>query len=731
MRDKAKRRPSRASAEDNPLRFKLSILALAILGSIAYWNSFDVPLVFDDLASIQGNAALQFGESLTPALFATRPILYLTYALNYRLHGQQVWGYHLVNLVLHILNGILVLLIGIHVFRSLGVADSRAQVSAFLAAAFFLIHPVQTESVAYISSRSELLSTLFYCLAILLFVTREERRIGFTWSLVIAIPFFFGLLSKETVISLPAALLLYDFLFFSKSDWRAVYRRWPFYVTFAAGAIVAIYFFMTTVLAGSIGAGAGRLSPWHYFLTELRVIVTYVRVLLVPVGLNLDHDFRPSTSLLDPSVIGSAILLVALVGLAWRLRRSQPVVSFSIFWFFITLSPTSSFVPILDTAFEHRLYLPLVGLSLTFPVLVDYIARLARPKLRVGVAPVCAAVLVVLVVATILRNDVWGEETRLWSDVITKSPHKARPYNNLAMAYFKRGQYDRALETASLGFQNVDDSSARRSFRQLMGQLYLQLHEYEQALAAFRDTAMTEDKGQASIAYNNVGVTYTDMAKALEQKRSQMSPERYSTERQALLKEGAEAFRTSAALDKNMLFAFDSYINVMSDGGRVPELAESLRAQDKSDYRTAYGLGKLAFLSGDFAGAVEHFEDAVRLDGSQKLIFFNYAYALNQLKRRDEAIQKYLEAIHLDPLLTPAHQNVALLFMQKNDFPQAIAHFQIVLRFDPNHVSAHLNLAKVYIQLGNRAAAREHLSKVLSIAPAQEEATSLWQQLGS
>src|SRR5207253_651820 len=206
-------------------------LVLLALGVVAYWNSFRVPFVFDDLISISLNSDVQLGASLADWLWSPRGVLRATFTLNHALNGDDVWGYHFVNLVIHILNALLIYVLAHLIFRRYG-SFPTPRIAAFLAASIFLVHPVQTESVTYISSRSELLSTFFYTLALLLFARRTPDRIGFRFSLLIALLFFLGMRAKETVISLPAALLLYDFIFFSGGEIRAVVSRWRFYATF-------------------------------------------------------------------------------------------------------------------------------------------------------------------------------------------------------------------------------------------------------------------------------------------------------------------------------------------------------------------------------------------------------------------------------------------------------------------------------------------------------------------
>jgi tetratricopeptide (TPR) repeat protein len=248
------------------------------------------------------------------------------------------------------------------------------------------------------------------------------------------------------------------------------------------------------------------------------------------------------------------------------------------------------------------------------------------------------------------------------------------------------------------------------------------MHRYEQAAAVFLESANSDDRQVASKAFNNVGVAYVYMAGT-----------KSGGEKHDLLARAAEAFQKSSELDGNMFVAFDSYINVVYENGGKDELEKKFQSglDEKSNYRAYYGLGRIASLSGNYAQAAQHFERALQMNRSQKLIFFNDAYALYQLHRSDEAKDKYLQSIRLDPLFLPARHNLALLYMESNELTKAVDSFEDVLRLDPNYVAAHMNLAKIYLQLGNRDAARQHLSKVLSIAPEHKEANALLRQLGS
>ena len=731
-RKSAKARPG-GSARSTPTHL-VPLIALLSIGTLAYLNSFVAPMVFDDLLSIQRNAGVRFGDYFDVNLLNGRALLYLTFTANYFFHGQAVWGYHLVNLILHILNGVLIYFVASQIFRLLFEDSGRSRSLATLAAGFFLVHPVQTESVTYISSRSELLSTFFYIGAVLIFVKTPRQKIGFWLSLVVALMFVLGIASKETVISLPAVLFAYDFIFLSGASLRSTLSRWKFYLPFVAGAVIVGYRLLTITLVGAAGAGAvGHLSPWNYFLTQLRVIVRYIQVTLLPVGLNLDYDFAPSFRLTEPSVLASLAVILATLGLAWYLRKKRPVFSFSIFWFFLTLAPTSSVVPILDTIFEHRLYLPMVGVCLSFPLVVDGLLRLAtrRFSLPIKVVPAAAALLLVLTLGTILRNQVWRDETTLWADVISKSPDKARGYNVLAMAYFKRGEYQTALGITERGLERVP--SGRRDFLETMGNLYLRLNRYEEATQAFLETTVDVGPVEASMGYNNLGVTYQYEWEQLLLRRDQTSVNEFETEKVRVLTLARNAFIKSVELDDDRFSALDSYVNVSFDLGHADEFRQDHAAQIEhgENFRSRYILGKLAFLADDFETAVEQFDLALQLDSNKKLVWYNYGYALRRLDRIEESLEKYMQAIRLDPLFIFAHHNAAQLYMEQGSLAAAVDHFEEVLRMLPKHVSTHIHLARIYMFKEDWNTAREHLGIVLAVSPGHEEATRLWQQLGS
>jgi tetratricopeptide (TPR) repeat protein len=711
----------------------LLLAGLLALGIIAYWNSFDAPLVFDDLLTVQTNSAVRFGDFNWNPL-SGRALLFITFTLNFLWTGQDVWSYHLVNLVFHLVNGVLLFFVTDHILRRAVPNFGYSRSGAFVGAAFFLLHPVQTESVTYISSRSELLSLVFYLAAFLLFIKWPESRIGFLFSLLVAVPFVLALSSKETAISLPAVIFLYDFLFLSGARLRPMVSRWRFYLPFLLGAIVVAYYIGTVTLRASIGSSlAGHLSSFQYFLTQLRVMVRYVYLTFVPVGLNLDYDFRPSTSPFEIKVVASFAFLAAIVVLGWLLRRTQPVFSFAIFWFFLTLAPTSSFVPIIDVIFEHRMYLPMAGVCLAIPILLQVVARKLNDWFGVPSRPgaYAAVLLAALMLGTILRNQTWRDEVRLYEDVVAKSPYKARGHTGLAWALYKRGEYEAAIQSIKQALVLLPDK--RSEFADTLGNLYLKTGRYDDAANLFKETtSLISDPSKLALAYNNLGVTYLHKWQALKAKVTQMPDAQFREEAEKILVPAQEVFLKAVENDPAMSWAFDSYINATFDMGKADplETAAMTDLQKNETFKSLYTVAKVSFLKQNWARADEFFTRAEKLNSNDKLLLFNHAYTLEKLGRPEDSIHKYLAAIRVDPIFIEAHHNVAIVYMGLRENQKAIVHLQEVLRYNPAHRSANLTLARIFASIGDRAAARRNLQTLLQASPQDPEILDLWRNLG-
>jgi tetratricopeptide (TPR) repeat protein len=394
----------------------------------AYGPALHSPFVLDDLY-------LPYADSLGPVykltdwLHQQRPLLMFSYFVNYQMGATDPHVYHITNVLLHFLSSIIVMFIAARLLEWAGVTGRMRIALAVFSGGIFLLHPLQTESVAYIAGRSESLSVLFYYAAFAVFI--YSNRDSISWSRAIAVLVLFGAAaaSKEHTLTLPALILLTDFYWHRGGLKKNGVLYGLLAAACAAGAVVVL---KVLLAANTAGFGMKDLSPVSYFFTQCRVIWTYVRMFFLPFGQNIDPDVPVSAGILDHDAIFGLLALMAAVAAAWIYRKRWPLASFGIFVFLLLIAPTSSVVPIRDVFAERRVYLPFLGLIF---VVLEPLRRLAFLQ-AVGA---CAAALVAATVLTYQRSDVWSTPLALWQDSVAKSPGKVRPRFQLAFAQYQLG----------------------------------------------------------------------------------------------------------------------------------------------------------------------------------------------------------------------------------------------------------------------------------------------------
>jgi protein O-mannosyl-transferase len=727
------------------------IVVLAALGYAAYANSLHAPFVFDDVFSVQHNQHVRFGEYFhyNPGLYLQfRSLLFFTFAVNEWIGGQNVLGYHAVNVMIHIVNSILVFVVGTRLFRkAFPSSPELPRTYALLAAAFFILHPVQTEAVTYVSSRSDLLSTTAYLCGLLVFMLIPESRIGVLAALAVLFFLILGFGFKETIATLPAGIFLYDYIFVAKSNLRSMWSRWRFYAAFA-GLPTLIFYAMSRQRGFVRGflhdfevlKASSQMGSWNYLLTEFRVMPRYFRLIVFPTGLNLDYNFPIARSFGEPAVALSFLLILAVIGFAWRWREARPVFAFSIFWFFITLLPTSSIIPIPDVITERRLYLPLAGVCLSFPVLLATLgaaydrraaarSATARGQSANGRLPrrLASAVLALLLILTVARNYVWSDDVRLFSDAVAKSPHMLRPYQNLMLALMKRGEEEQAIVVAKAALQNIPQFSA--SMLDTIGNLYLRLGRPAVAIEYFKksnDEAIrtTAPKEFIATSFNNLGVACLALAKTFD--------ERNAESRNQALRRAREAFQKSLETE-NDTGVVNSLVDVVQQLGEAASLEAQLPknlAENSEEFSSVYMLATLLSFEDRYSESLEYFRRAERPGSENKILHFNYAFALARTGQTNGAIEEYINALHIDPIFQEAHYNVALLYMEKRDYPSALQHLNAIVSTEAANVTANMKLAEIYAFQGKIPLARQHLQIVLKATPQDREALTLFAKIG-
>ena len=451
--------------------------SLIILSGLAvYANSLSVPFIYDDLSAIVNNPTIHhlwpisqvFSPPTHGETVSSRPVLNLSLAINYALSGERPWTYHAVNLLIHLVNGLLLWRIARRTFL-LPTCRNRfgdaGVVLAWVIALVWTVHPLQTESVTYIAQRAESLAGLFYLLTLYAVIRGTQSMRATAWYLLAVGACWLGMATKQTLFSVPLVVLIYDRTFLSGSWLESLRKRWGMYA-----GLVASWGLMATLMAGvgpDMRAG-GPVPPdaWSYACTQLGVILHYLRLSLWPHPLCLEYAWPLAKTLgaILPGLLVVGFLLAATIrgvmgGRAWGFLGAA---------FFLILAPTSSIVPLQQLAFEHRMYLSLaagiailvVGAYVLGQKMVRYGWTSLRAASVLGLS-LAAAVVVVLGILTFQRNEVYGSTLRIWQDTVAKSPENPGAHNNLGLALADLGRYHEAIDEYQQSLRIQPDHAPR------------------------------------------------------------------------------------------------------------------------------------------------------------------------------------------------------------------------------------------------------------------------------
>ncbi len=429
---------------------------------LAYFNSLQGPMIFDDISSIQDNPSIRQLWPLSVPLatvpvgaFHTRPIANLSLAINYAIGGLKAWDYHAFNLFIHILAALL--LYGL-VRRTLMLERCRdtfrqsATGTATAIALIWSVHPLTTSAVTYISQRTELLMALFYLLTLYCLVRGSISQSAARWWYAAAvIACALGMGSKEVMVSAPLVALLYDRIFLSQSFRQTWQRRWILHLGLIATWLVPAAEFLTTNFAVKRGGGA-PLTVFEYLRTQSEVILRYWQLSFWPHPLVLDYLDWPVAHLSLFLVTASLTVTAALAATVWALRF-RPACGFLGAFFFLILAPTSSFLPLYgEVAAERRMYLALIpiivllviGYQKGFAVAATNCKLTANQSRWIPIVLVTALV-TTLGAATARRNEDYRSALAIWSDTAAKRPGNWRAFTEVGTALAAEGRLTEAI----------------------------------------------------------------------------------------------------------------------------------------------------------------------------------------------------------------------------------------------------------------------------------------------
>ena len=656
----------------------IALLLLVLAVGAAYHNSLGGPFILDDETSIAQNPTIRdWRTALLPPhdgsasggrTVSGRPLVNLSFALNYAAGGFAVHGYHVTNLLIHL--AATLALFGV-VRRTLGQPalvtrySTKATSLAFVVALLWGLHPLQTAAVDYIVQRAESLMALFYLLTFYAFLRSVEHGESRLWRALTVVACLAGMATKEVMVSAPLMVLLYDRTFVSGSfaqAWRT--RRWLYVALGGTWLVLAGLVTGSSTRGGTAGFGIG-ISGWDYALTQLPAIGHYLRLALWPFPLVLDYGGH----LTNPgmlSVVASAILIVAL--LTWTAiglyRRSAA--GFLGSWFFSILAPTSSIIPLADTMFEHRMYLPLAAvialIALALERLLEKRAVIALMILAVGLG-----------LLTARRNEDYRSVIAIWRDTIAKRPDNARAHSILGTVLLLQGQAGEAVPELEEALRlKPDDALAHNN----LGVALVQVGRVKEALVHAADAVrldphdgeFSHNFGDALLLAGRIEEAEAQYAQAL-QSRPDYADAQNNNLGGALLQRGQTA---------RAIALFEAALRAR------PEFAEAHS-----------NLGNALAQTGRLAEAIPHYEAALRLQPNDAETHFNLGNALFQSNRLKDAMIQYDAALRAKPDFAEAHSNLGSALLQTGRREEAIEQYRAALRIDPGLADARQNLARL------------------------------------
>jgi Flp pilus assembly protein TadD len=583
-------------------------LVVVVAGLLAYSNSFTGPFIFDDVRWIQENPTIRHLWPIWDVLWPTsslvnaRPVVNLSLAVNYALGGFNVWGYHALNLTVHILAGLT--LLGV-VRRTLvqpalrerfgAVANELALVVAIL----WTVHPLQTESVTYVIQRTESLMGLFYLLTLYCFIRGVASSRPRLWYGLCVGACALGMASKEVMVSAPLMVLLYDRAFVSGSFREAARRRWPLYLGLLATwmleglmVVAAGTFAHTSVMVQR----AWGITRWEYLLTEPGVILHYLQLAAWPYPLCFDYYGSPLAGTGLNFLLPTLVIAILLGATVW-LCKTNSACGFVGAWFFLILAPSSSIIPLDSPAYEHRMYLSLAAVVVLG--VTEMHALFGRRTLAVAVL-----LAIVLGVVTWRRNQDFRSNVAIWQDTVAKCPWNPRAQLYLGNALTQPGTLPEAVE------------------------------HLEQAVRL---------KPEYAVAHCNLGIALAQSGR---------------------VEEAIGHFEQALRLMPDYPEAHCNLGVALGRVGRMPEAIEHFEQAIRltPEYAEAHcNLGVTLGQVGQIPEAIGQLEQAIRLKPDYPEAHYNLGVALGRVGRMPEAIGHFEQALQLKPGYADAQKALARL----------------------------------------------------------------------
>ena len=650
--------------KNNFYRVSLPLL-IVLIGWAIYHPALRAPFYFDDIFIVVENPIIKNFKNIQWLWYfdPSRFLSHLTFALNYHFGRLDVQGYHLFNIVTHFFNAFLFYLFLrltlLKTIKSETLPQGQIYKIIVFAVLIFLCHPIQTQAVTYVAQRSTLLAAFFYLSTMVCYgYYRFSNKLQYYFLAIFLA--FLGLFTKPIIVTLPAALILYE-IYFIDFSWKKIpkllLRLTPFIVF--AGTIPFLLMLWRHKMLDvhrfyDIMQETTQISRQEYLLTQINVFMTYLRLLILPIHQNLDYDYPLAKTFFSFLTYLSFGVLAGILIVAMRIYRRERIISFCIFWFFITLSLETSIFPIADVINEHRLYLPMIGFSLLVPF--GFSKMFKRPALY---NVIMFVIVVIFAGLTFKRNQIWNNEELFLQDIVQKSPHKARAHNNLANYYLGRNDLLKAEK------------------------------EYWMAIDGDHNFVL---------AYNNLGSTYFEQKKFKEaidvlQKALNIDP-RYA---EAYYNLGT-VYWTMGDLEKAK-WHFEKSLEIKPYFAKAMVALGNYYKVTKNDHR----LAKKNYLK------------AIYFNPDLPIAYSSLGDVFVSESKPMMAIEQYLKALECNPRMASAYNNIGNIYDFHDLCDLAISEYKKAVVADPTYANAYYNLANTLRKVGYSEFAKRMLRYAIKL----------------
>jgi tetratricopeptide (TPR) repeat protein len=633
--------------------------ALILSTLLVFWQVRNFDFVnYDDKVYVSENSHVLNGLTGSGVVWAFtscylgywQPLTWLSLMVNSQLFGPGPVGFHLVNVFLHLANTLLL-------FAVLRKMTAAIWPSAFVAA-LFAIHPMHVESVAWISERKDVLSTLFWFLTMFAYVRYVEKpSIG---RYIIAIIFFaLGLMSKPMLVTLPFVLLLLDYWPLSRflnskfSILNLLCEKIPFFILAAVSGVVTfltqkagsvIFDTKTVPLADRVG---------NAFLSYAR----YIGKFFWPQNLAVFYPFDVG-SLVVRQMAMSIVLLIVISVLVIYFGQNRRYLPVGWFWFIGTLVPVIGLVTFTGSAYADRFtYIPYIGLFIMLAWgLPELLSGWPNRKIVLGVA--ASMTLTALGIFAYWQVSVWNNSITLFSHALEVTQSNAVVHNYLGNSYFDLKRYQDAMESCKQAVNLMPDY-AEANYN--LGNAYSKLGRYQDAAQAYKQAVKI--KPDYAEAYNNLAVAYVNIGS---------------------FQDALESCRQAVTI--------------------------------KPDYAEAYNnLGNACLSLGRWQDAIENYKQAIRIKPNWAVAYCNLGAAYGKIGSFQDAIEMYKQAVRIDPALAEAHNGLGAAYIDLGRYQDAIEPLKQVIRIEPDYADAHYNLGNAYSKLGRYQDAIESFKQAIRI----------------